>query len=311
MTKRWKIVFMGTPSFAVPTLQALHDAGHHVVAVYSQPPRPAGRGQKEMPSPVHQLAESLGIPVYTPVSLKEPAEQQAFKALGAEIAVVAAYGLLLPKAILEAYPFGCINIHPSLLPRWRGAAPIQRAIMAGDAETGVVIMQMNEGLDTGDMLMFVRVPLPPRVNAGQLHDSLARLGAQLIGMTLDGLSERTIRAIPQPETGVTYAKKIRKEEAYIGWNQPVHAIDCLIRGLSPWPGAYTMLDKEVIKILEAEPVIEHKPMSTPGQVMDHQLTIACADGAIRPLKVQRPGKKIMDTEEMLRGYPVPPGTQLG
>jgi methionyl-tRNA formyltransferase len=230
-----RLVFMGTPAFALPTLAALHESGHEIVAVYSQPPRPAGRGQKETPSPVHQYAAQHGLAVFTPASLKLPEVQQQFAAHHADAAIVAAYGLLLPKPILEAYKLGCINIHPSLLPRWRGAAPIQRTIMAGDKETGITVMQMNEGLDTGDMLMVERYPIAPGTSAGALHDVLAEKAGPLLLKTLAQIN--TITPVKQPDAGVTYANKITKEEARINWNQPAETIYQHILGLSPSPGA--------------------------------------------------------------------------
>lgn len=231
-----RIVFMGTPEFAVPTLRTLHEAGHNIVAVYTQPPRPAGRGQKELPSPVQEYAVSHDLPVFTPVSLKAPEAQGEFAAHKADVAVVAAYGLLLPKPILEAFPLGCINVHPSLLPRWRGAAPIQRAVMAGDRETGITIMQMNEGLDTGDMLLVERYPMGVSMNAGALHDFLADKAGPLVLKTLEGLADKTIVPMKQPEIGAAYAKKITKEDCRIDWNRPAEAIYHQILGLSPTPG---------------------------------------------------------------------------
>ena len=227
---------MGTPAFAVPTLRALHEAGHDIVAVYTQPPRPAGRGQQNTPSPVHDYANAHGLPVFTPETLKSPETQAAFAAHKADAAVVAAYGLLLPQPVLEAYPLGCINVHPSLLPRWRGAAPIQRTIMAGDKETGITIMQMDKGLDTGDMLMIERYPLPVSMNAGQLHDMLAHKAGPLVLKTLEGLQNQTIVPVKQPDTGVEYAKKITKDDFSIDWNQPAEIIYYQILGLSPAPG---------------------------------------------------------------------------
>jgi len=305
-----RLVFMGTPAFAVPTLRALHEAGHEIAAVYTQPPRPAGRGQKETPSPVHQFALEHGLPVHTPVSLKSPETQAAFAAHKADVAVVVAYGLLLPKAILEAYPLGCINVHPSLLPRWRGAAPIQRTIMAGDRETGIVIMQMDVGLDTGDMLMVERYPIAEGMNAGALHDELAQKAAPLVLITLDGLQKNTITPVAQPHTGVEYAKKITKEEARIDWNQPAEAIYHKILGLAPSPGAYFLYGGEAIKIFDAHPLPNPPPQAgegtyAPGTIMDEHLTIACNPGVLKPTVLQRPGKKRLPLKEFLHGLVIP------
>lgn len=305
-----RLIFMGTPEFAVPALQTLiasHD--HEVAAVYTQPPRPAGRGHKEQPSPIHRLAETHHIPVLTPVNLKTLEVQEAFRAWQADVAVVAAYGLLLPQAILDACPLGCINIHPSLLPRWRGAAPIQRTVIAGDKETGVALMQMDKGLDTGDILMLERIPLPPECTSGQLHDLLAERGATLLVKTLEQL--KTITPQPQAKEGVTYAAKITKEDGHIDWTQSAHAITCLIRGLNPWPGAYFTYKDEKIKILAAKEEID-APALPPGNVVyDKQgMAIVCGKGMLRPLHVQRPGRASMPMEAMLRGFAVPEGSVL-
>ena len=305
-----RIVFMGTPEFALPALQTLiQSPQHEVVAVYSQPPRRAGRGQKERPSPIHQLALEHEIPVCTPLTLKEPDIQKAFVAWKADVAVVTAYGLLLPKVILEAFPYGCVNIHPSLLPRWRGAAPIQRTIMAGDTETGVAIMQMDEGLDTGDVLALEKMPVPEACTAGQLHDAMAKHGAELLTQVLGSLEN--ITAIPQLEDGITYAAKVHKSDGKINWNQPTDTIGCLIRGLSPWPGAFFDYEGEKIKISEANTVMNPENIA-PGTVfyINRTLTIACSEGAIQPLKMQRPGKKAMKTEDLLRGFTIENGTKL-
>ena len=302
-----RIIFMGTPAFAALALKALVDAGHDIVAVYSQPPRPKGRGLDTQKSPVHAFAEEQGIPVRAPVSLKNADELAAFQALKADVAVVAAYGLILPKPILDAPRHGCLNIHASLLPRWRGAAPIQRAIMAGDAETGVTIMQMEEGLDTGPMLLKESLPIGPDMNAGALHDALAELGAKLIGDALEKLPDR-LKAVPQPAEGVTYAAKITKEECRIDWRRSATELDRHIRGLSPVPGAFAETKGERITILAADPVAGHS--GAPGVTTDDRLTIACGEGALRPILVKRAGKRAMSVEEMLRGFPVPKGTQL-
>jgi methionyl-tRNA formyltransferase len=302
-----RIVFMGTPAFAAVALKALIDAGHELVAVYSQPPRPKGRGMDTQKSPVHALAEEQGIAVRTPVSLKNAEEVAAFAALKADVAVVAAYGLILPKAILDAPRLGCLNIHASLLPRWRGAAPIQRAIMAGDAETGVTIMQMEEGLDTGPMLLRESLPIGPAMNAGALHDALAELGARLIRVVLE-MSPGSLHPVPQPADGVTYAAKITKEECRIDWRRGAAELDRHIRGLSPVPGAFTEIKGERLTILAADLVPSQS--GTPGVTLDDRLTIACGEGALRPTLVKRAGKRAMSVEEMLRGFPVPKGAQL-
>ena len=302
----FRIVFMGTPAFAAVALKALVDAGHEVIAVYSQPPRPGGRrGLELQKSPVHALAEELGIAVHTPVSLKNADEAAAFAALRADVAVVAAYGLILPKAVLAAPRHGCLNIHASLLPRWRGAAPIQRAIMAGDASTGVTIMQMAEGLDTGPMVLKEELAIGAGMNAGGLHDALAEIGARLICQALDQLPD--LKPGPQPVDGVTYAAKITKEECRIDWRRPAAELDRHIRGPSPAPGAFTEIAGERLTILAADPV---SGSSAPGTTIDDRLTIACGGGALRPTLVKRAGKRAMSAEEMLRGFAVPKGTTL-
>ncbi len=300
-----RTVFMGTPAFAAVALKALVDAGHEVVAVYSQPPRPKGRGMETQKSPVHALAEELGIAVRTPASLKTADEAAAFAALKGDIAVVAAYGLILPKAILDAPRHGCLNIHASLLPRWRGAAPIQRAIMAGDAKTGVTIMQMEEGLDTGPMLLKEELAIGPDTDAGALHDALAEIGARLVVEALDRLP--ALKPVPQPADGVTYAAKITKEECRLDWRRSALELDRHVRGLSPAPGAFTEISGERLTILAADIAAGS---GTPGTVLDDRLTIACGDGALRPTLVKRAGKRAMSAEEMLRGFAVPKGTRL-
>ncbi len=295
---------MGTPDFATHALRALAEAGHEIVAVYSQPPRPAGRGYGVKPSPVHALGEQMGIPVRTPVSLKGAGEQQAFAALKADTAVVVAYGLLLPNAVLEAPRYGCLNIHASLLPRWRGAAPIQRAIMAGDAESGVTIMRMEEGLDTGPMVKVARVAITPQTTAASLHDELAETGAALM---VEALRDPQQPGTPQPADGVTYARKIDKAEARIDFAQDSADVRNHIHGLSPFPGAWTMIGQSRVKVLKAEAVAG---VGEAGTALDGRLTIACATGAIRFLEVQREGKGAMPAETLLRGLAVPPGTRL-
>ena len=302
----FRIVFMGTPAFAAVALKALVDAGHEVIAVYSQPPRPGGRrGLELQKSPVHALAEELGIAVHTPVSLKNADEAAAFAALRADVAVVAAYGLILPKAVLAAPRHGCLNIHASLLPRWRGAAPIQRAIMAGDASTGVTIMQMAEGLDTGPMVLKEELAIGAGMNAGGLHDALAEIGARLICQALDQLPD--LKPGPQPVDGVTYAAKITKEECRIDWRRSASELDRHIRGLSPAPGAFIEIGGERLTILAADPVAGS---DAAGTTIDDRLTIACGEGALRPTLVKRAGKRAMSVEEMLRGFAVPKGTAL-
>ena len=300
-----RIVFMGTPAFAAVALKALRDAGNEVVAVYSQPPRPKGRGMETQKSPVHMLAEEQGIPVRTPTSLRNAEEAAAFAALQADAAVVAAYGLILPEAVLDAPRHGCLNIHASLLPRWRGAAPIQRAIMAGDARTGVTIMQMEEGLDTGAMLLKEEFAIDADTNAGALHDALAEIGARLIVQALDQLPD--LQPVPQPADGVTYAAKITKEECRIDWRRNAVELDRHIRGLSPAPGAFTGIGAERLTILAADLA---SGAGAPGTTIDDRLTIACGEGALRPTLVKRAGKRAMSTEEMLRGFAVPKGAAL-
>ena len=302
-----KVIFMGTPDFSVPALSAILDAGHEVAAAYSQPPSRSGRGHKERPSPVHTKAEQHGIPVFTPKSLKSGNAQAAFADLGADIAVVAAYGLILPKPVLEAPRLGCLNIHASLLPRWRGAAPIQRAIIAGDRRTGINIMQMDEGLDTGPVCLSDEIEITPQVTAGQLHDLLSELGGTLITEALRLASRGQLACSPQPDTGATYAKKIEKSEARIDWHAPAETVANHIRGLSPRPGAWFEADldgkTERIKLLLAEVT---DGIAQPGSILDDRFTIACAHGAIRPITLQRAGKKPMDRDTFLRGFPVTP-----
>ena len=299
-----RIIFMGTPDFAVPTLQALVDAAHEVVAVYTQPPRPAGRGKKLRPSPVQQRAEDLGIEVRSPKSLKSAEEQEKLAALEADVAVVAAYGLILPQAVLDIPAHGCLNVHASILPRWRGAAPIHRAVMAGDVVTGVTIMQMEAGLDTGPMLAYVRTPIEDKTT-GELTEELARLGAQLMVGTLRDLTIHV--PLVQDEEEATYAPKIDKAEARIDWSQAAEAIERQVRGLAPFPGAWFELDGERVKLLKAE-LAEGKGAA--GEVLDAEFTIACDSGAIRPLMLQRAGKPAMDRAAFLRGRSVEPGTRL-
>jgi methionyl-tRNA formyltransferase len=297
-----RVVFMGTPDFSVPTLTEIVSAGHEVVAVYTRTPKPAGRGQAERKSPVHETAEAFGIPVFTPRSLKGEAEQAQFASLGAEVAVVVAYGLILPKPILDAPEQGCLNLHGSLLPRWRGAAPIQRAIMAGDRETGIVVMQMDEGLDTGAMGPTEIISIGPDMTAGELHDQMMRVGADLMGRALAALDRGSLHFTPQPEGDATYAAKIDKAEARIDFWKPAEAVHNLIRGLSPFPGAWFELE------LGGKPVRIKALRSTlaagagvPGALVGDDLVIACGSGAVRLIQVQREGKGAMDAATFLRG----------
>ena len=301
-----RLAFMGTPDFAVPTLADLIAQGHDIAAVYSQPPRPKGRGMTLEPGAVQRFADSAKLPVRTPLSLKSAEEQAAFAALELDAAIVVAYGLLLPKSILDAPKLGCFNLHGSLLPRWRGAAPIQRAVMAGDAETGVMVMQMDEGLDTGAVLMAERVTIG-RKTSGELTTELSRLGADLMVRSLGALERGGVTPQPQSEDGVTYAKKISKEEARIDWSRPAREIDAHIRGLAPFPGAWTDANGERLKILYADPVDGN---GKPGLALDDGLTIACGEGALKLVKVQRAGKSVMTAAELLKGFGLPRGTQL-
>ncbi len=303
------IVFMGTPDFAVPALEALVAAGHTVIAAYTQPPRPAGRGQKEQPSPVQRAAEAHGIPVRSPKSLRDAAAEAEFKALGADLAVVAAYGLILPKAVLDAPLRGCLNIHASLLPRWRGAAPIQRAIEAGDRESGITIMVMDEGLDTGPMLLRDSVPIGPETSAAMLHDALAALGAKLIVQALAGLESGALVPVPQPAEGVTYAKKIAKDEARLDWRASAALLERRVRAFHPFPGAWFEAKGERLRVLAAK-VEPHAGAAAPGTVLDASLTVACGEGALRPTLLQRAGKAPVAADAFLRGFALPAGTVL-
>ncbi len=300
-----RIIFMGTPDFSVPVLDALVEAGHDIAAVYTQPPRPAGRGKKERPSPVHARAQALGLTVRHPPNFRDPAEIDAFAALEADVAVVVAYGLILPQPVLDAPRKGCLNIHASLLPRWRGAAPIQRAIMAGDARTGICIMQMEAGLDTGPVLLRRETEIRPDDTAGSLHDRLSEMGATAIVEALASLDSLT--PTPQPAEGVTYAAKIDKAEARIDWSRPAIEVDRQIRGLSPFPGAWCEQDGTRLKLLLSR-VAEGN--GAPGTVLDDSLTVACGEGAVQLLRLQRAGRGAMETAEFLRGTPLKAGDRL-
>jgi methionyl-tRNA formyltransferase len=303
-----RLAFMGTPEFAVPALDRLFHAGHDIAAVYCQPPRPAGRGHRPMPSQVQIYAEIAGLPLRVPERLDEAAIAE-FAALRLDAAVVAAYGLILPKAILAAPRLGCLNIHASLLPRWRGAAPIQRAILAGDAETGITIMQMDEGLDTGPILMSEATPIGPDATAQELNGRLAHIGAPLVVAALDGVAEGRLEPRPQPVEGVTYAKKVKRSEGALDWRQPAVALERAVRAFHPWPGAWFEHEGERIKVIVAE-IAAAPPGAAPGTVLDDRLTIACGEGALRPRAVQRAGRAAQPIDVFLRGFPVPAGTRL-
>ncbi|WP_423069235.1 methionyl-tRNA formyltransferase [Devosia sp. CN2-171] len=296
-----RIIFMGTPEFAVPTLTEIVSTGHEVVAVYTRAPKPAGRGQAERKSPVHEAAEGFGIPVFTPRSLRQSPEQEVFASLDADVAVVVAYGLILPKPILDAPRLGCLNLHGSLLPRWRGAAPIQRAVMAGDARTGIMVMQMDEGLDTGAVGLVEEMPIGPDMTSGEVHDKMMLIGADLMGRALAALDRGSLHFTPQAEDGVTYAAKIDKAEARIDWTKPAAEVHNLIRGLSPFPGAWFELTLNGIptriKALRSTLVSGSGPAGT----ILPDLTIACGSGAVRLVAVQREGKGAMDAATFLRG----------
>jgi methionyl-tRNA formyltransferase len=307
-----RIVFMGTPDFAVPVLAAIAGQGHEILAVYTQPPRPAGRRGLELrKSPVHEKAELFNIPVRTPVSLKTDSEQQALRDLNADVAVVVAYGLILPSAVLSAPRLGCYNAHASLLPRWRGAAPIHRAIMAGDTETGVAIMKMDEGLDTGPVALEEKISIGAQVTTGKLHDILAGLAADLMVRALAALERGSLKLVPQREEGVTYAAKISKDETHIDWSEPAEAVDCKIRGLSPFPGAWCEANlgkgSERVKLLRSSLA---EGSGKPGTILDGELTIACGKGAVRLIEVQKAGGKAVDAASFLRGNTLAPGSRL-
>ena len=298
-----RIAYMGTSAFAVPPLQALAAAGHEIAAVYSQPPRPAGRGQAERRSPVHEAGLALGLEVRTPQSLKSEQEVEAFRALDLDAAVVASYGHILRTPFLEAPLFGCLNIHASLLPRWRGAAPIHRAILAGDRESGVTIIRMDEGLDTGDMLLAESVPITAATTTPLLHDQLAELGARLIVAALDGVLKRSLTPVKQPEQGVTYAHKLGKDEGRLDWRRPAVELERQVRALQPWPGTFFDLGEERIKVLQASLALGS---GAPGAILNgNGLAIATGSGALRLEKLQRPGGKALDAESFRRGFTLP------
>jgi methionyl-tRNA formyltransferase len=309
VTRQLDLIFMGPPEFAATILTALIDAGHRVRVVYTQPPRPAGRGHRPQPSPVAALAERRGIEVRCPTTFRDPEVQAEFAATPADAAVVAAYGLILPAAILQAPRLGCLNVHASLLPRWRGAAPIQHALLAGDSETGITIMQMDEGLDTGPILVQHAIPIAPKTTSGELSECLAALGARLTLEALDGVAGATLVARPQPSSGITYAAKLRREEARLDWRLPATLLERQVRAFDPWPGAYFCGRGERIRVLLAD--ADPQPTTAPpGTVLDADLSIACAAGVLRPLRLQRPGRSALDTAAFLRGFALPPGTLL-
>lgn len=301
------IAFMGTPDFAVPALEALIGAGHNIVAVYTQPPRPAGRGKHLRKSAVHNVAEASGIDVRTPTNLKSDADHKYFAALDLDVAVVAAYGLILPKPILDAPRFGCINIHASLLPRWRGAAPIQRAILAGDEKTGITIMQMDEGLDTGNMIMREAIAIGSEDTTQSLHNQLADLGATLCVQVMKKLASGSLSSTPQTDGDVTYAAKIDKSEARIDWRKSASEIDRQVRGLSPFPGAWFELNGERVKVLSGN---IDQGSGNPGAILDDALLVACGSDAYRVTRAQRAGKGVMEVHDFLRGFEIPKGTNL-
>jgi methionyl-tRNA formyltransferase len=308
VTASLDLIFMGTPEFAATILAALIEAGHRLRAVYTQPPRPSGRGHRMQPSPVQALAERHGLAVHCPATLRGPEAQAGFAALPADAAVVAAYGLILPAAVLAAPRLGCLNVHASLLPRWRGAAPIQRAILAGDSETGITVMQMDEGLDTGPILLQARFPIGPRMTSGEMSELLARFGAKLMLKALDGLDRGVVKPRPQPGDGVTYAAKLRREEARLDWRLAAPVLERQVRAFDPWPGAFFEARGERIRVLAADVVAG--PMAPTGTVLDGSFMIACGRDALRPLRLQRPGRAALDTADFLRGFALPPGTVL-
>jgi methionyl-tRNA formyltransferase len=302
-----RLVFMGTPDFAVPALQVLLSSGHEVIAVYTRAPQPKGRGHQVQPSPVHAAAQAAGVAVYTPKTLRDVTEQDKFRALQADLAIVAAYGLILPKPILAAPRAGCVNLHASLLPRWRGAAPIQRAIEAGDRESGICLMAMEEGLDTGGVFAKAIVPISATTTGASLHDALAESGGALLREHLEALAAGQLTCVPQPTAGVTYAKKLEKAESQINWAEPAAVIERRLRAFTPWPGLQFTCAGEQIKLLGADVVAG---CAAPGTLLDGQFTLACGEGALRLSKVQRPGRGPTDGAACLRGLNISIGTQL-
>jgi methionyl-tRNA formyltransferase len=300
---------MGTPAFAATILDVLIDAGHRILAVYTQPPRPAGRGHRPQPSPVQSLAAQHGLPVRCPATLRNEAEQAAFAALGADAVVVAAYGLILPPPVLNAPWLGCLNVHASLLPRWRGAAPIQRALLAGDRETGITIMQIEEGLDTGPIVLQEKVPIARDATSAGLSAELASLGGRLMLAALDGVAEARLPATPQPQEGVTYAPKLRREEGRLDWRQPSIDLERRVRAFDPWPGAFFEAGGERIRVHRAID-LPGPAGGVPGTVLDDRLAVACGEGVLRLLRLQRPGRAALEAPDFLRGFPLPPGTIL-
>ena len=307
-----RLVFMGTPQFAVPTLLELASRGHEIAAVYTLPPKPAGRGMAVAPTPVEREARRLGLPVFARATLRDAEAQAVFRSHAADVGVVVAFGLLLPRPILDAVPLGCFNLHASLLPRWRGAAPINRALMAGDRETGVTVMKMDEGLDTGPIALVERVAIPPDATAGDLHDTLARLGADLMGRALAALERGALTLTQQSEAGVTYARKIDADETRIDWSKPWQEVHNRCRGLSPVPGAWFEVPTgdgrfTRVKVLRTT---RGEGAGMPATVLDDRLTVACGEGAVRIVELQRVGRRPMKAEEFLRGLPLPPGTRV-
>lgn len=302
-----KIIFMGTPHFAVPTLSHLIDSDNEVVAVFSAPPKPKNRGMRLTPSPVHELAEKHNIPVHTPKSLRTEETMEIIDAIEADIIIIVAYGFIIPKNILESKKYGCLNLHPSSLPRWRGAAPLQRTIIAGDESTSVCIMQMDEGLDTGDVLLRKDFDLEDRITLTHLHDKCADIGAKMMIEVLNNIDD--IIPVKQTDDGLVYADKLSKEESKIDWSNSAHSIDCKIRGMNPWPGVYFTHNGNNIKVLEAE-YTDAKHNSTPGSIIDSSLNIACGNGALKLLKLQLPGKSALNTEDFLKGYKIEVGKKL-
>jgi methionyl-tRNA formyltransferase len=305
-----RIVFMGTSFFAVPILEALINSSHDIICVYTAPPKPSGRSYIETRSPIHMIAENVSIPVHTPSTLKTVEEQESFERLEADISIVAAYGLIIPKQLLDIPLYGFINVHPSALPKWRGAAPIQRTILAGDRETDICIMKMDAGLDTGDIILRAPFAIDEEMTSQELHDATSRISAGMVLQALDLLIENAAIFVPQSEEGVTYANKISRSDEVINWNQPARLVNCQIRALSPKPGAYFHYQNEVIKIITAGYDEDAHHNAQPGTVLDEKLTIACAKGVLKPTLLQRQGRKMLYTDAFLRGYNIPPHATL-